>query len=99
MKNKNVSKWLFLGSIVFALLPIASLVLSFLLSNLLNCSTAYAGEESCKIGGQFVGDVVYSMFTFGWFMIYTIPLGLIGIVIATIMFGLRKAKNKQTPKT
>lgn len=98
MKNKSVSRWLLLGSIVFALLPIVSLVLSFLLSNLLNCSTAYAGEESCKIGGQFIGDVVYSMFTFGWFMIYTIPLGILGVIISVTIFGFQKVKRKQKPE-
>lgn len=90
--NKRLTgmKWLFWISIAFILLPIASLLLSNILSNLLDCSTAYAGAESCKIGGQFMGEAVYTMFTFGWVGFYSIPIGIVGLIVAGIIYFAHK---------
>lgn len=89
-KKSTGVKWLFWISITFILLPIVSMLLAIILSNLLDCSTAYAGAESCKIGGQFMGETVYNMFTFGWVGFYSIPIGIVGVIISGIIYLVSK---------
>lgn len=89
-KKSTGVKWLFWISITFILLPIVSMLLANILSNLLDCSTAYAGAESCKIGGQFMGETVYNMFTFGWVGFYSIPIGIVGVIISGIIYLVSK---------
>lgn len=93
--NKKSAKvrWPFWISASFVLLPIVSLLLSNIFANLLDCSTAYAGAESCKIGGQFMGDTVYNMFTFGWVGFYSIPIGIVGMIISGVIYLVHRRSN------
>jgi len=83
---KTISKRVFLGSITIVLLPIVSLLLSWGLSNILNCESAHAGENVCSIGSAFTGGILYNMFVFGMYAFYSIPLGLLVALVSGITF-------------
>lgn len=89
---KTISKYIFWGGIIIAILPIVSLLLSYLFSNILNCESAYAGEYVCIIGSAFVGETLYNMFVFGMYVFYTIPLGIVTSIISGIMFLVARRK-------
>lgn len=92
-KLRAISAYIFWGSIAIALLPIVSLLLSWGLSNILNCESAYAGENVCSIGSTFTGETLYSMFVFGMYAFYSIPLGLLTALIAGITFLIARKQK------
>lgn len=89
---KTISKRAFLGGIIFALLPIFSLLLSWILSNVLSCDPARTGEYVCSVGPTFVGEMLYSMFVFGMYAFYSIPLGLLVALISGTTFLIVRKK-------
>lgn len=76
------------------ILPILSLLISVVLSNILNCSTEYADENICKIGGSASGSIVYDLFVIGFYAFYTIPIGLTVSLIAGIVYLSSRKKTK-----
>lgn len=91
-KLRTLSKYVFWGSVTIALLPIVSLLLSYIFSNILNCESAYAGEYVCSIGSTFIGETLYSMFVFGMYAFYSIPLGFLMAFISGITFLIVRKK-------
>lgn len=90
---KTVSKYIFWGGIIVAILPIISILLSYVFSNVLNCESTYAGNYACSIGSTFIGETLYNMFVFGAYAFYTIPLGIVTSIISGIMFLIACKKN------
>lgn len=87
---KTLSKKLLIGSIVFALLPLATLLLSYLLSFPLGCDSSSGGDYSCKIGADTTGNIVYYLYTFGFYVFYTVPIGSVIAIFASFGYVLTR---------
>jgi len=37
-----------------------------------------------------MGEAVYTMFTFGWVGFYSIPIGIVGLIVAGIIYFAHK---------
>jgi hypothetical protein len=57
--------------------------------------------SSCIVNGREMGDTLYSMGVMGWFMLVTIPTGLLALLIFLLLLliewimGRRKARRRQ----
>jgi hypothetical protein len=52
-----------------------------------------AGSHPCIIGGVDFGGLLYAMFLAGWVRLFTIPLGLIIMLVWTVMFVTERKRN------
>jgi len=58
--------------------------------------------NSCIVNGREMGDTLYSMGVMGWFMLVTIPTGLLALLIFLLLLliewivGRRKARRRQS---
>lgn len=94
-RNLKAGKWLLITGLVIVLIPVVSLLMSVMLSNVLNCETAYAGENVCKVGGSAAGDITYNMYVFGFYIFYTLPLGLILMAASSLIHLSNRVKRRE----
>ena len=62
-----------------ALAPLFSVLISSAIANSAGCPLDEGGSHPCTIGGKDWGDALNTMFVLGWFMLLTIPLGVIAM--------------------
>jgi Phospholipase_D-nuclease N-terminal len=90
------------GQIVAIYASIALFTIAPLLSVLIASAIAWAtgskldegNAHPCVILGIDIGDLLYCMFVSGWFMLATIPLGLLATAFFTIYWIIRKLAGR-----
>jgi hypothetical protein len=78
---------LLIGHVVIALFTIWPGVLVLIASAVARrngCALDEASAHSCVVNGMEVGDALSSMYAMGWFMIATIPIGVVAVVAWTV---------------
>lgn len=84
--------WLALFVIfAFAFAPIGSVILCGAIANAYGCRVDEGSMHPCMINGQDYGQLLYSLGVMGWFMLVTIPAGLIAFVCWLIFLILHRA--------
>ena len=64
--------------------PIASVAAAALVASWNGCVLNEGNVNPCVVGGKDIGETLYAMGVMGWFMLATIPLGVIAFVIWTV---------------
>ena len=75
----------------FAFAPIGSVMLCALIANTHGCKVDEGSVHPCIINGHDYGELLYSLGVMGWFMLVTIPGGLVAFVSWLILLILRRA--------
>ena len=89
--------YLVIFSVIFAVLPIISIAIAYGIASLNDCRVNEAGANPCMVFGMNVGDALYSMNVLGWFALFTIPIGVVGLIIGvfwTLFVFTRKRLEK-----
>jgi hypothetical protein len=66
--------------VVFAFAPIGSVVFCGVIANAYGCKVDEGSVHPCVINGHDYGELLYSLGVMGWFMLVTIPGGLVAFV-------------------
>src|ERR1043165_6871576 len=86
--------WYFLVLFIiaaFAFAPIGSVILCGAIANAYECKVDEGSVHPCVINGHDYGELLYSLGVMGWFMLVTIPGGLVGFVTWLIFLILHRA--------
>jgi hypothetical protein len=91
--------WALIAILLFALLPIISVMVSSGIASLASCQLNEAASHSCVVLGVDIGGLLTLMFVAGWLALATVPAGgaalLIWILIAIVLvFRARRAKGR-----
>src|SRR4029453_7593734 len=76
--------------VAFAFAPIGSVILCGAIANTYGCKVDEGSVHSCIINGHDYGQLLYSLGVMGWFMLVTIPGGLIAFVCWLIFLILNR---------
>src|SRR6476646_1430231 len=97
MNGKPPKKFPWLGYILdllvivaFAFAPIGSVILCAAIANAYGCKVDEGSVHPCIINGHDYSEVLYSLGVMGWFMLVTIPGGLIAFVSWLIFLILHR---------
>lgn len=74
-----------LAIVVFALLPVASVFLTYLIAEANNCQVNEAYVQPCVVLGIDLGGLLYGMGVMGWLMLVTLPLGGGALIVWLVM--------------
>lgn len=88
--------WILLAIVLFALLPIISVLASSGIAALGDCHLNEARAHSCMIIGMDFGGVLAFMFVAGWLALATVPIGAVAFVIwmaAAIVLYIRSRNS------
>lgn len=90
--------WPALLLIIFvALAPVASVVACGIIANANGCQVDEGSVHPCIINGKDYGQILYTLGVMGWFMLLTLPAGVLGFVFWLIVLLLhRRAWRKRT---
>ena len=76
--------------VLVALAPIGSVVACGLIANAHGCKVDEGSVHPCIINGQDYGELLYSLGVMGWFMLVTIPGGLVAFASWLIFLVLHR---------
>src|ERR1043166_9238178 len=83
--------WIVLALIILlAFAPIGSVVLCAAIANAYGCKVDEGSVHPCIINGHDYGELLYSLGVMGWFMLVTIPAGLVAFVRWRILLILHR---------
>jgi hypothetical protein len=81
--------------------PIISVVIAGVIASSHGCALNEGFVNPCVVGGEGIGETLYTMGVAGWFMLVTIPAGLIAAivwgVIAVIMLMTDRRRAAPPP--
>src|SRR5437773_9474470 len=75
---------------LFAFAPIGSVMLCGAIANAYGCKVDEGSVHPCIISGHDYGELLYSLGVMGWFMLVTIPCGLVAFVSLLIFLILHR---------
>jgi hypothetical protein len=76
--------------VAFAFAPIGSVMVCAAIANAYGCKVDEGSVHPCVINGHDYGELLYSLGVMGWFMLVTIPGGLIAFVCWLIFLILHR---------
>jgi hypothetical protein len=82
-------------SIFIAVLPIISVLLASLGANVFECNINEGGTSPCPTVFGDMGEVLTFMGIFGWFVFYTVPAGLCGVLVGIILLVISLFRGKK----
>lgn len=79
--------------------PVASVMIAGSIAEANNCQLDEGSVHPCIVNGNDMGEQLYSMGVMGWFMLVTIPTGLIalavyGVILLIIWLVVRNRNPK-----
>jgi hypothetical protein len=85
--------------VLFTTAPIISVVIASTIASKCGCRLDEGNVHSCMVLGHDLGPLLYQMFVAGWFMLLTIPSGLLAFVAFTItvVVEAKRARKRSTP--
>ena len=82
------------ASIIIGVLPLLSMIAAGLIASLFGCNLNEGDVSMCPTIFGDIGELLYTMGVFGWFLFYTVPLGGVGVVISIILFIIAFIRSK-----
>ena len=76
--------------VAFAFAPIGSVLLCAAIANAYGCKVDEGSAHPCVINGHDYGELLYSLGVMGWFMLVTIPGGLVAFASWLIFLVLHR---------
>jgi hypothetical protein len=77
-----------ISGLVICLLPLVAILWSSWFAARHGCTLHEGFANPCIVNGRDWGEMLYSAFVSGWFMLLTLPVAL-GLLLALIILGLR----------
>ncbi len=92
---RKTSIWIAGISIAYAITPIVSVLIAIVIADMYGCSVDESGSSVCITPIGDIGDFLSMMGIFGWYTFITIPTGLLGLIVAVILFAASFISKKQ----
>jgi hypothetical protein len=77
--------------LAFAFAPVGSVILCAAIANAYGCKVDEGSVHPCIIGGHDYGELLYDLGVMGWFMLATLPAGVVAFVFWLIALILHRA--------
>lgn len=87
--------WIFIGGIVFALLPMVSLVFAATVANIGGCELNEAGAHACVLLGVDWGEALALMAMMGWLVFFTVPLGGLAALVGLVLYVVARWRARK----
>ncbi len=88
-------------SLIIGALPILGVVIASTVASAAGCAVNEASVTPRPIGPFNAGGLLYTMFVSGWFMLVSVPLGLLGASVGAlrlVMALVQRGRVKPQPK-
>lgn len=86
--------WTLIGGVVFALLPVASLLISIGLASLGGCPLDEASAHPCVMLGGDWGGLLGDMAVAGWLALVTVPAGAPVALVGLVLYVVARLRGK-----
>jgi hypothetical protein len=87
--------------LLWTIWPVILVAIAGAIASANGCELNETVINSCIVNGREMGDTLYSMGVMGWFMLVTIPTGLLALLIFLLLLliewivGRRKVRRRQ----
>lgn len=97
MIMRKAGFWIFICGIVFALLPVASLLIAVTVANMGGCMLDEASTHPCVLLGADWGGLLGFMAMAGWLVFFTVPLGGLAALLGLVVYVVARVWSGKTP--
>jgi cytochrome c oxidase assembly factor CtaG len=80
--------------LLYAFAPLLSVLACSVVASLAGCNVSEAGASPCPILGFDMGGVLVTMLVCGWLIFWTLPTGLLFLVVFTIIVLILRRRRK-----
>ena len=80
--------------LLYAFAPLLSVLVCGVIASLAGCNVSEAGASPCPILGFDMGGVLVTMLVCGWLIFWTLPSGLLFLVVFTIIVLILRRRPK-----
>ena len=80
--------------LLYAFAPLLSVLVCSVTASLAGCDVSEAGASPCPMLGFDIGGVLVTMLVCGWLMFWTLPSGLLFLVVFTIIVLIGRRRRK-----
>lgn len=88
--------WLFIGGLVFALWPVAAVLVATGLTAITGCDVNEGGVQACNLLGLDIGELLYTLFVSGWYALVTLPIGGIAAFVGLIVYIVARVAGRSS---
>jgi hypothetical protein len=82
-------------SLLLAALPLLSVLIAGFAAHLFGCELNEGSVPQCPTIFGDIGSLLYTMGVFGWFIFYTLPLGVIGVGMSVALLAIKFFRKKK----
>ena len=80
--------------LLYAVAPLLSVLVCGVIASAAGCNVSEAGASPCPILGFDMGGVLVTMLVCGWLIFWTLPSGLLFLVVFTLMVFILRRRRK-----
>ena len=92
--------WIVLGLILLvAFAPIGSVMACGWIANAHGCKVDEGSVHPCVINGKDYGQLLYTLGVLGWFMLVTLPGGMLAGVIWLVVLAIHRSRRRRRAVT
>lgn len=84
---------MFIGGVVFALLPVVSLLVAAMVANIGGCELNEASAHACVLLGVDWGEALALMAMAGWYVFFTVPLGGLAAILGLVLYVVARLRS------
>jgi hypothetical protein len=85
---------IYLGIVLYTVAPILCVLIASGIAYVTGSRLDEGNAHPCIVLGIDIGGLLYVLAVSGWFMFFTIPTGLLALLIFTIIWIVRRQKEK-----
>lgn len=79
---------------MIAIFPAIPTLLAALIADANNCVLHEGFKNPCVVLGLEMGDILYSMGAFAWLLFFSVPVGVLGLLVGVIWFAFAFSRNE-----
>jgi hypothetical protein len=89
--------WALAIILLFAVLPVVSLLLAVLFASAFGCQLDEGSVHPCVVVGLDFGGLLYPMAVGGWFVMFTVPLAglalIVWLIVLVVLLFIRRRRH------
>jgi hypothetical protein len=79
--------------LLWMILPMISVLTASAIADASGCTLNEGSSHSCIVLGTDVGETLYTMFVMGWMFFFTVPTGLVALVVFTVIVLVKRRRS------
>lgn len=93
--SRKLILWIYAGLVLYTTAPVLCLLLASLIAYVTGSRLDEGSPHPCVLVWVDIGGILYDLSVMGWFGLVTIPTGIIGLIVFTIVVIISRFRSRR----